>query len=171
MLFRSDRFDRVSHGETWQRRHAIDACQLLGLDRSFKYREGSVQRLSELASACRSPAAARTKLFSWLVFNVLVGNSDAHLKNLSFLVSREGVQLAPFYDLLSVAVYDSVASGKTVWPEQTQLAWPILGADRFARVNRATLLGAAAEMGINRPTAERIIQSMTAKAWEQGQSL
>lgn len=170
-IYLIDRFDRVSDGQAWQRRHAIDACQLLGLDRSFKYREGSVQRLSELARACRSPAAARTKLFSWLVFNVLVGNSDAHLKNLSFLVSREGVQLAPFYDLLSVAVYDSVASGKTVWPEQTQLAWPILGADRFARVNRATLLGAAAEMGINRPTAERIIQSMTAKAWEQGQSL
>lgn len=166
-----DRFDRVARGQAWQRRHAIDACQLLGLDRSFKYREGSVQRLSELASACRSPAAARTKLFSWLVFNVLLGNSDAHLKNLSFLVSQEGVQLAPFYDLLSVAVYDSVASGKAVWPDQTQLAWPILGSDRFARVSRSLLRDAAGEMGLSRPTAERIIQSMTAKAWTQAQSL
>lgn len=166
-----DRFDRVTHEQSWQRRHAIDACQLLGLDRSFKYREGSVQRLSELANACRSPAAARTKLFSWLVFNVLVGNSDAHLKNLSFLVSQEGVQLAPFYDLLSVALYDSVASGKAVWPDQTQLAWPILGADRFARVDRTVLLDAAAEMGVSRSTAERIIRSMTAKVWDQAHSL
>lgn len=166
-----DRFDRVTHEQSRQRRHAIDACQLLGLDRSFKYREGSVQRLSELANACRSPAAARTKLFSWLVFNVLVGNSDAHLKNLSFLVSQEGVQLAPFYDLLSVALYDSVASGKAVWPDQTQLAWPILGADRFARVDRAILLDAAAEMGLNKATAERIIRSMTAKVWDQARSL
>lgn len=61
-------------------------------------------------------------------------------------VSRGG-QLAPFYDLLSVAVYDSVASGKAVWPDQIQLAWPILGCERFARVKKALLLDAACEMG------------------------
>lgn len=104
-------------------------------------------------------------------FNALVGNSDAHLKNLSFFVSEEGVQLAPFYDLLSVAVYDSVASGKAVWPDRTQLAWQILGADRFAQVSRSRPLDAAREMGISKPTAERIIQSMTAKVWYQAQSL
>jgi serine/threonine-protein kinase HipA len=166
-----DRFDRVCHDQAWQRTHAIDACQLLGLDRSFKYREGSIQRLSELANACRSPAAARTKLFSWMVFNVLVGNSDAHLKNLSFLVSQEGVQLAPFYDLLSVAVYDSPACDKVVWPDQTQLAWPILGVDRFCRVSKALLLDAASQMGIGKSTAERIMAALCAKTWEQAQVL
>ena len=74
-----DRFDRYPDGDAWQRRHVIDACQLLGLDRSFKYRQGSMDKLAALANACRSPAVARTRLFGWLVFNVLVGNSDAHL--------------------------------------------------------------------------------------------
>jgi hypothetical protein len=41
-----------------------------------------------------------------------VGNSDAHLKYLSFLVSHEGIQLAPFYDLLSLASHDSAAFDK-----------------------------------------------------------
>ena len=39
----------------------IDACQLLGLDRSFKYSQGSMDNLAALAKACRSPAVARTR--------------------------------------------------------------------------------------------------------------
>ena len=76
-----DRFDRVLHKNHWQRRHVIDACQLLGLDRSCKYLQGSMDNLAAQAKACRSPAVARTRLFSWLVFNVLTGNGDAHLKS------------------------------------------------------------------------------------------
>ena len=55
-----DRFDRIAEAQGWQRRHAIDACQLLGLDRSFKYSQGSMATLAALAAACRSPAVART---------------------------------------------------------------------------------------------------------------
>ena len=139
-LYVIDRFDRIPEGKGWQRRHAIDACQLLGLDRSFKYSQGSMENLAALANACRSAAVARSRLFGWLVFNVLVGNSDAHLKNLSFLVSHEGVQLAPFYDLLSVATYDSPAFDKSGWPAQTQLAWPILGVRHFSDIRRGLLL-------------------------------
>ena len=117
-----DRFDRVLGTQGWQRRHVIDACQLLGLDRSFKYSQGSMESLAALANACRSPAVARSRFFGWLVFNVLIGNSDAHLKNLSSMASHEGVQLAPFYELLSVASYDTPAFDKQGWPAQTQLA-------------------------------------------------
>ncbi|MEN9436698.1 MAG: hypothetical protein RIR09_1353, partial [Pseudomonadota bacterium] len=46
-----DRFDRISEPQGWQRRHVIDACQLLGLDRSFKYSQGSMQSLAALANA------------------------------------------------------------------------------------------------------------------------
>lgn len=100
-----ERFDRQQGGDGWRRLHSIDACQLLGLSAAYKYLEGSVGRLDQLAAACRSTAVARTALFQWLVFNVLVGNTDAHLKNLSFLVSSTGIQLAPFYDLICTAVY------------------------------------------------------------------
>lgn len=155
-----DRFDRVASEVGWQRRHVIDACQLLGLDRSFKYSQGSMESLSALANACRSPAIARTRLFGWLVFNVLVGNSDAHLKNLSFLVSHEGIQLAPFYDLLSVASYDTPAFEEKGWPEQTRLAWPILGVHHFSSVNRALLLTAGMTLNLAKGTAERLLDSL-----------
>jgi len=142
------RFDRQREAAGWQRFHAIDACQLLNLDRSFKYARGSIDTLAALSNLCRSPALARTRLFNWLVFNLLLGNSDAHLKNLSFLVTPAGIQPAPFYDLLSVAVYDSRAYQKPGWPAATTLAWPILGTNRFAAITRPLLIDAARSLGI-----------------------
>jgi serine/threonine-protein kinase HipA len=165
-----DRFDRVLNSQGWQRQHAIDACQLLGLDRSFKYSQGSMKNLAALANACRSPAVARSRLFRWLVFNVLVGNSDAHLKNLSFIISDEGVQLAPFYDLLSVAAYETTAFDKGGWPN-TQLAWPILGGLRFSDINRALLIEAAASLNIAKNTAIRMLENLRSRAVSQAQAL
>ncbi|WP_288486667.1 HipA domain-containing protein [uncultured Acidovorax sp.] len=166
-----DRFDRISDDQGWQRRHVIDACQLLGLDRSFKYSQGSMESLAVLANACRSPAVARARLFGWLVFNVLVGNSDAHLKNLSFLVSHEGVQLAPFYDLLSVATYDSAAFDKKGWPAQTQLAWPILGVRHFSDISRGLLLEAGASLNLAKGTAQRLLENLRSRAVQEAEAL
>jgi len=166
-----DRFDRLAYGQTWRRRHVIDACQLLGLDRSFKYSQGSMENLAALANACRSPAVARSRLFGWLVFNVLVGNSDAHLKNLSFMVSHEGVQLAPFYDLLSIATYESPAFDKTGWPEQTLLAWPILGARHFSNINRNVMLEAGAALHLAKGTADRLLENLRSRVVAQAQRL
>jgi serine/threonine-protein kinase HipA len=166
-----DRFDRISDDQGWQRRHVIDACQLLGLDRSFKYSQGSMENLAALANACRSPAVARARLFGWLVFNVLIGNSDAHLKNLSFLVSHEGVQLAPFYDLLSVATYDSAAFGKKGWPAETQLAWPLLGVRHFSDISRGLLLEAGASLNLAKGTAQRLLEHLRSRAVQEADAL
>lgn len=152
-----DRFDRVQVDGTWERRHVIDACQLLGLDRSFKYMQGSLENLARLAAACRSSAIARTRLYSWLVFNVLAGNGDAHLKNLSFFVSAAGVQLAPHYDLLCTSVYDTRAFGGGNQPDATPLAWPLLHATRFAEIDRPLLLEAGEALGIHRTTSMRLL--------------
>lgn len=166
-----DRFDRIRTQQGWQRRHVIDACQLLGLDRSFKYNQGSIERLRELASACRSPAVARTRLFGWLVFNVLTGNTDAHLKNLSFLVSHEGIQLAPFYDLLSIASYDTPAFNRQGWPKQTQLAWPVLGVSYFSDIDRDLLLSAGASLGLAKATAIRQLDDLLRRILAEAQAL
>lgn len=166
-----DRFDRIPSAHGWQRQHVIDACQLLGLDRSFKYSEGSMENLAALANACRSPAVARSRLFGWLVFNVLVGNSDAHLKNLSFMVSHEGVQLAPFYDLLSVCSYTTPAFGKKDWPAHTPLAWPILGARHFADIDRDLLLEAGATLNLAKGTAERLLESLVSRVTPVAETL
>lgn len=157
------RFDRTRTDAGWQRLHCIDACQLLQLDKAYKYSEGRIERLGHLADGCRNRPAARVRLFEWLVFNVLVGNGDAHLKNLSFMVGHEGIALAPHYDLLSTAVYETQAFGKDAWPQRTELAWPILDEHRFSRIDRALLMEAGTRLKLAKTTCARILDAMTGR--------
>jgi serine/threonine-protein kinase HipA len=166
-----ERFDRRWTNESWQRLHCIDACQMLGLDRHFKYRAGSVERLAQLVGLSRLQAAARSALFGWLVFNVLVGNTDAHLKNLSFLVSSTGIRLAPFYDLICTAVYETRAFDQDRWPDATMLAWPILGEERLARIDRTRLLDAAEALGIKRSPANAQLERMRGRIVAEADAL
>lgn len=114
---------------------------------------------------------ARTALFQWLVFNVLVGNTDAHLKNLSFLVSHAGIQLAPFYDLICTAVYDTPAFGQARWPAATTLAWPIEGRARIADIDRRCLAEAGEAMHIKPGTVVRLLDSLRDKIAGEAQAL
>lgn len=155
-----ERFDRQAQGDTWQRLHSIDACQMLGLDRHFKYQAGSIERLVQLQGLTTAPAVTRTRLFNWLLFNVLIGNTDAHLKNISFLVGPRGQQLSPFYDLLSTAVYETRAFDQDRWPQATTLAWPLLGESHLARIDRQHLLDAAEALGLKRSPANAQLQRM-----------
>jgi serine/threonine-protein kinase HipA len=155
-----ERFDRKTKGTDVERLHLIDACQALNLDRQFKYREGHVGRLRELAEKCTPAAIARINLFRWLVFNMLVGNSDAHLKNISFLVDAAGLRLAPFYDLLAVGVYGTQTFGKKEWPHMP-LAFPVEDAKTFHEVSRETLIEAGKSLGLRADTAARILSEVT----------
>lgn len=170
-IYLIDRFDRITTAAGTQRLHAIDACQLLGLDRSFKYSEATVDRLRELANACRSPSVAHTRLFSWLVFNVLVGNGDAHLKNLSFLVSNEGIQIAPFYDLLSTASYETPTFDLNGWPALRQLAWPIHGVRNFLGISRELLIDAGLSLGLAKSTAQRLLDHLIDNTFKEAKGL
>ncbi|MBK6847681.1 MAG: HipA domain-containing protein [Proteobacteria bacterium] len=108
-LYVVQRFDRVllRDGRV-ERLHQIDLCQLLNKWAGAKYEAdggiGAVEAFRALEGT-RQPAVSRHRFIRWLVFNYLIGNSDAHAKNLAFLVSSDGLTVAPCYDLLSVAVY------------------------------------------------------------------
>jgi serine/threonine-protein kinase HipA len=99
------RFDRSGKYPDIQRLHVIDGCQLLGFSHTDKYRASTVQNLANLGNACISSGPTRLAIFKWALFNALVGNGDAHLKNLSFELTERGFQLKPHYDLLSTTIY------------------------------------------------------------------
>lgn len=104
-----------------QRLHFIDGCQALGLRPALKYernlgdekdvkdiREGvAFYDLGELSGLCVDAAKDRESILKWGIFNLAVGNYDAHGKNFSFSVSDRGLQLAPFYDLVSIEALGS----------------------------------------------------------------
>ncbi len=158
-----ERFDRIEREQRWSRLHCIDACQLDGLSRAFKYSAGSIERIAEMANRCRPAALARLRLFQWLIFNVLLGNEDAHLKNLSFLMSARGVHLSPFYDLLCTAVYGTRACDSDHWPEQATLAWPIHGTQRLTAITAPLLVTAGEAMGIKPTTARDTLRKLVDK--------
>ncbi len=154
-VFIIERFDRAVNASGIHRLHAIDACQLLNLAAVFKYREGSIETLKEIVELCRSTLKTRMRLFDWIVFNVLTGNNDAHLKNLSFLVDNDGIELAPHYDLLSTACYETraYAEDRAQWPAHSELAWPLLGVKHFSALSHAHLLDVGEALGMSRKAA------------------
>lgn len=156
-----DRFDRVTHGEEdAQRLHIIDTCQLLNKSRAFKYEKASVETLAQAIELSWKRAADRLRLFDWLLFNFLIGNGDNHLKNLSFQVGHDGVWLAPGYDLLCTAVYETQAfSDVPVWP-RTQLAMGLGPVGIFSDVTRDVMLQAAQTIGVPLAIANRRMDEM-----------
>ena len=120
------RFDRAVvqavDGPVVQRLHIIDACQACDLPESYKYernlgsgehvrniREGvSFEMLFDRVEQTVNKALARMTLLRWALFQFLIGNCDAHGKNFSFFVRREGLDPAPWYDLVSVVQYPGI---------------------------------------------------------------
>jgi len=51
-----------------------------------------------------APGVAQLEFLRWVVFQVRIGNTDAHAKNVSFFCDVRGLQLTPTYDLVSTLV-------------------------------------------------------------------
>lgn len=158
-----ERFDRLADntGRT-RRRHIIDACQLLNKSRAFKYKTATLQTLAQIIDYCRNRVSTRLNLYRWLVFNLLVANTDNHLKNLSFLVSAAGIELAPTYDLLSTGTYHTraFASERANWPA-VDLAIELPGATTLAAVTRESILSAGEALGLPRRLGGRELDRLT----------
>ncbi|RYF50797.1 MAG: type II toxin-antitoxin system HipA family toxin, partial [Cytophagaceae bacterium] len=136
------RFDRLGDGLQAQRRYALDGCQLLSLDRLYKYQQATSDNLRALERISRMPAATRIALLRWQLFNFFIGNSDAHLKNLSFLRGANGWELAPHYDLLSTSVYKAPDWGLD------ELVFPMGNARRYATIGRDDVAAFGDSIGV-----------------------
>jgi serine/threonine-protein kinase HipA len=65
----------------------------------------------DLLKKTTRPAIDRNMLAKALVFNYLIGNTDAHGKNFSLLHHDSSqISLTPFYDLLSTQIYSNLSS-------------------------------------------------------------
>ena len=148
------RFDREvvqDAGDTWVRRlHIIDACQACDLPVSYKYernvgstgaavqyRDGvSFEKLFGLLQYVNKKAIDKLNLLRWALFQYVIGNCDAHGKNVSFFVSPGGLVLAPTYDLVCIPALEDAKLDRTLAmaigdaftaSEITPLDWAQLG--------------------------------------------
>ncbi len=113
-LYVIERFDRepMEKGadKAFRRLHQIDLCQAMGVAPSKKYESEGGLGLHHLFEVLRGtfmdrPVVAANAVVQWIAFNYLIGNLDAHAKNIAFLMRGQKAAVAPFYDMLCVEAY------------------------------------------------------------------
>lgn len=97
-----DRFDRMIDRTSV---HVEDFAQIFRIYPEYKYDKASMRTIAHVVGV-ESEQADIEELIRRLVFNVLIGNADAHLKNWSLIYrNQHTASLAPSYDFVSTICY------------------------------------------------------------------
>ena len=158
ILLATRRYDRVFGSEPLTidgiarplRLHQEDFGQAMGIPAREKYEYGDNKYLAGMFRHLRhyssDPVSDIRKLWDRIVFNFLIGNTDAHIKNYSLLYSPDMrmIRLAPAYDMLSTTIYES---------SSRDMAFSIGEARSIDEVTQEAFLKAASEAGIGRKMA------------------
>jgi serine/threonine-protein kinase HipA len=148
----------------YRRIHQEDFCQALGISPELKYASEGGPSFPACAQLLRrasiQPAADLFKLLDAALFNLIIGNCDAHGKNFSLLYTEQGAVLAPLYDLLSTVVYPGLShrlameiGGDATLEDMTDRTW-----ERFAK-----------DIGMAAPFVRRRAGEMAALAADRAQ--
>lgn len=109
-----ERYDRRRDAEAVVHRiHQEDFCQALGVPPETKYASEGGPNFKDcfelLRRISKQPGTDIIKLLDAAIFNLIVGNADAHGKNFSILYDDQGPRMAPLYDLLSTVAYPDLS--------------------------------------------------------------
>jgi len=154
------RFDRIHNGAA-RRIHQEDACQALGVDpcdgrgRAKYERAGgpSFAAVAGLLDRFASDGLAEMeRLLGYATFTVIVGNADAHGKNISLLHEPLGTtRLAPMYDVVPTVLWQSL---------RTEPAMRIGSAKDIREAGRSDLLAEATAWGVPEARAEAVVDGV-----------
>ena len=153
-----ERYDRSADVEGGVRRvHQEDFCQALAFAPERKYASEGGPTLNDCFALLRRvavrPAVDVLKLLDAVIFNLIVGNADAHGKNFSILHDETGPRLAPLYDLLATVAYPELS------PE---LAMKIGRRSTLERMDIGGWTRFAADAGLGLPLVRRRIGEISA---------
>lgn len=163
LVYITKRFDRVNNVQIAQE----DFCQLSGRTsvthgNNYKY-DSSYQEVGEiLKKYCKAYPVEIEKIFQIILFNFLIGNGDAHLKNFSlYQIDDDDHILTPFYDLLSTALH---------LPQETWFALDLFKSgfsEKFQKIGFPTgsdFIALAQVYGIAPKRVSRYIESFAGKS-------
>ena len=118
-----------------------------------------------IRNECATPVQDIERLVRFALFNVLIGNCDAHGKNFSILYGDMGPELAPFYDLLSTTKYTGL---------EWQLSMKIGNENRIDKVSASDLAAFATDIGVRPRFVANELERLVAEsgaAWDETGSL
>lgn len=156
------RYDRLIHDDgSVQRLHQEDLCQALGLPSNddAKYQQADrPPRYPDAAEILDTWSAdgqqALLTLARAMTFNVVIGNADAHAKNISFIHQRNGtIEMAPLYDVASTIQYPTIDGRDGPRPVSRDLALWIGEASTLDEVTIDDLVGEARSWGLSHRAA------------------
>lgn len=160
------RYDRESGAQGTRRLHQEDFCQALGISSDRKYENeggpGIAACFGLLRRAVSVPARDAPRLLDHIGLSFLVGNHDAHGKNLSLLYAPGGsaASLAPAYDILSTVVYEKVR------PMSRKMAMRIGGEYRPDYLRPRHLDRLLSDAGLGAAASRRRLRALAAHAPE-----
>jgi serine/threonine-protein kinase HipA len=155
------RFDFETDGVT--RKGMEDLCSLLLLRPEQKYEstwERVVNRIKNVVTQPAQQNAALSRLADLLLLTYALRNADCHTKNVALLYSsREDIELAPVFDMLTISVYDDYINNPPGLPVEGRSTWnPGKALERFLQT-RCSVMPAGTKQRV-----ERICDAMVAVA-------
>jgi len=160
-----ERYDRVREPDGYLTRiHQEDFCQALGClpERKYASEGGPVFRdcFQLLRDSCTRPAREVLKLLDAAIFNLIVGNADAHSKNFSLIYRGGDTAMAPLYDLLSTVAYPDLAPG---------LAMKIARRATLEEIRSTDWARFAGETGLSQPYIRRRVRALSSSVQEHAE--
>jgi serine/threonine-protein kinase HipA len=154
------RYDRIRSAEFGRtvRLHQEDFCQALGHPPEHKYQQEGGPLVRDCVALLRewstTPVLDIRAFIDGLIFNMLIGNADAHGKNYSMIYRPGERRLAPFYDLVATIT----------WPElSARLAMNIGNGKNVNDVNPAHFRHMAEEAALGWPMVRERIETLSEK--------
>ena len=141
------RFDRDKN----RRIHIEDLNQVLDQWPQEKYRYHSYDSLARIIYGVTGSLEDVDEYLRRLVFVVVIGNQDAHLKNWSFIFAdQRRPRLSPAYDLVSTVAYEGLSPG---------LGLKLGGTKSFEDVQVDSFLRMARKMMVPEDRAEQVVRN------------
>ena len=168
VLFATQRYDRLFEPgcpvidglPKPYRLHQEDFAQAMGIPAAEKYERVPGSYLKGMFEILRKysadPVADQLKLWDIVIFDFLIGNTDAHIKNFSLVYGKnlKQIRLAPAYDIVSTAVYEQ---------STRDMAFQIGGILSMDKMTRDSFRQAADEIGIGSKMAMRRFDTMAGR--------
>lgn len=159
------RFDYKPDGTKYQME---DFATLLeksptGNDTHFKYEASYLDIAVKIQQHTAAAPVALLRLFQLMVFNYLIGNGDAHLKNYSLMETVQGdFMLSPAYDLLCTELHvedSTLALGNGLYEgDYEEASYYTHGV-----YTSTSFLAFAAKAGISKKAASNVIDRVKAR--------
>jgi serine/threonine-protein kinase HipA len=158
VIKRYDRSVASAESQPVLRLHQEDLCQAHGFGAERKYEERGGPSLRQCAELLRrwSRSEELGRLLDIVSLNILVGNADAHAKNLSLLHTVDGqVRLAPAYDVMATVYY----------PQVSLIAGMFVGGARnIDEMTKESLIDEATSWGMPRSAATARLEQLLGEA-------